>query len=60
MTFLIWSLRHKAWWKPQAKGYTNKRSEAGRYTVEDLSRCTLDGPDGDSPRGADVLIIDPK
>ena len=58
MIFLIWSQGHKAWWKPNSRGYTNKRSEAGRYTVEALSRCILDGTDGDTPRHADVLVVD--
>ena len=57
MKFLIWSQGHKAWWRPDAMGYTKKRSEAGRYTVEGLSRCILDGADGDTPRHADVRVF---
>lgn len=30
--FLIWSIEHDAWWRPQSLGYTRTLSEAGRYT----------------------------
>lgn len=33
MFVLIWSNEHKAWWKPNECGYTNKRSEAGTYSI---------------------------
>lgn len=29
--YLIWSIEHKAWWKPNHRGYTQKREEAGFY-----------------------------
>lgn len=29
--WLIWSHEHKAWWKPEAQGYTTWRQHAGRY-----------------------------
>lgn len=35
MKFLIWSTRERAWWLPNEAGYTPKRAEAGRYTLED-------------------------
>lgn len=58
MQFLIWSMGHKAWWRPSAAGYTEKKSEAGRYTIEQALSHRLDGASGDTPRSADVLVID--
>lgn len=57
MIFLIWSQKHKAWWRPNGMGYTKHRDEAGKYSYEDLQRQTLDGCDKDVPRRADVLVI---
>lgn len=53
-TFLIWSFRHKAWWRAEGKGYTTKKAEAGRYTLEQAMAENLDPvssgnrPDGDA------------
>jgi len=30
--FLIWSIQHRAWWRPGALGYTRAVRDAGRYT----------------------------
>lgn len=58
MTFLIWSMDHNAWWRPRAAGYTKKKSEAGRYTIEQALSHRLDGASEDTPEFADVLVID--
>ena len=29
--WLVWSIEHQAWWKPNRSGYTQKKEEAGRY-----------------------------
>lgn len=34
MKYLIWSIEHKAWWRPNSFGYTRTLSEAGRYEEE--------------------------
>lgn len=31
-TYLIWSMERGMWWKPNHRGYTFSRKEAGRYT----------------------------
>lgn len=33
--WLIWSLEHRAWWKPLTHGYTPARREAGRYSFQE-------------------------
>lgn len=52
--WLVWSNEHKQWWSPARCGYTNLRSEAGRYSLEEAidiverSNCHLqdqDAPD---------------
>jgi hypothetical protein len=32
VVYLLWSNKHQAWWRPDARGYTNKEAEAGRYS----------------------------
>lgn len=56
MTFMIWSQRHEAWWKPEGAGYTKKKSEAGLFTIQEALRQNLDGVSGDIPRSADMLV----
>jgi hypothetical protein len=33
--WLIWSMEHGRWWRPDSAGYTKLRSEAGRYSFAD-------------------------
>jgi hypothetical protein len=33
--WLIWSLEHDAWWNPNSMGYTQERSKAGRYDLNE-------------------------
>jgi len=56
MLFFLWSSKEKAWWRSKALGYTNKRSEAGIYTVEEALACRLDSCAGNTPEGADLLV----
>ncbi len=30
--FLLWSNKYQMWWRPDSRGYTRNRDEAGRYT----------------------------
>lgn len=55
--FLIWSGKEKAWWKPEAQGYTRSRAEAGRYALEEALACRLDRATGNTPGRADVLVL---
>lgn len=40
MHYLIWSIEHTAWWRPNANGYTASYSVAGRYTKEEAFRIS--------------------
>jgi hypothetical protein len=40
--YLIWSVEHCAWWKPNRAGYTYSRTEAGRYTLEEARAICID------------------
>ena len=33
--WLIWSVEHRCWWKPNSFGYTANREDAGRYSLEE-------------------------
>lgn len=57
--FLIWSFRHKAWWKAEGKGYTASRHDAGRFTYEEAMAQRLDPVSefGHGPAG-DALILE--
>lgn len=38
--YLIWSNEHRAWWKPDSRGYTVSLERAGRYSrAEALEIC---------------------
>lgn len=45
--YILWSGKHKAWWRPMALGYTQYREEAGRFTrdeaVEYIVRSAASG-----------------
>ena len=30
--WLLWSIEHQAWWKPDFLGYTTQRAMAGKYS----------------------------
>ena len=36
--WLIWSIEHDAWWRPEKKGYTCVLKEAGVYSYEDACK----------------------
>ena len=41
--WLIWSNEHRAWWRANRCGYTNKAEEAGRYSLEEANAICCDG-----------------
>ena len=39
--YYIWSNEHKAWWRPNSRGYTNHVSAAGEYSLKEaLTICS--------------------
>lgn len=36
--WLIWSIKHNAWWEKAENGYTPLMENAGRYTLEEAIR----------------------
>lgn len=44
--YLIWSNEHRAWWRPNGRGYTSDLAAAGRYSREDAMRTCALGRDG--------------
>lgn len=41
LLYLLWSGRHHAWWRPDACGYTEVASEAGRYSEAEAVRYVV-------------------
>lgn len=33
--WLIWSIEHHGWWRPDSHGYTPYRKDAGRYSFDE-------------------------
>lgn len=46
---LIWSMEHDAWWRPNWRGYTLSRAEAGVYTRRE-AQGIVDGSRGANER----------
>lgn len=44
--YLIWSNEHKAWWRPDSRGYTIDVAQAGRYERDDAIRIASGSRDG--------------
>ena len=40
--WLIWSIEHSAWWKPDWRGYTPERPLAGRYEFAQACKIVED------------------
>ena len=36
--YVIWSIEHGAWWRPDRRGYTGHINDAGHYT---LAECAV-------------------
>ncbi len=40
--YLIWSNEHRAWWRPNTRGYTLQLEKAGRYSRDEaLKHCRV-------------------
>ena len=58
--WIIWSIEHKAWWKPNWGGYTERRESAGRYSFGDALKIVKGANinENDIPNEAMVKIED--
>jgi len=56
--WLIWSIEHTGWWRPNQRGYTTSRESAGRYTEEEAKRIVKGANMGnrDIPNEAMILV----
>lgn len=43
--YLLWSNKHSMWWRADAGGYTEDRSQAGRYTRTDAAEWCANSAD---------------
>ncbi len=53
--YLIWSIEHGAWWRPDRRGYTRHLDEAGRYPHVDALEI-LDDANGQGRLCHECLI----
>jgi hypothetical protein len=55
--YLIWSIDHGGWWKPNRRGYTKNRSSAGLYSMQEAKAiCEVNhGTPDDSEPGETIV-----
>lgn len=54
--WIIWSIEHKAWWKPYHNGYTKLRDVAGYYSYEEACRIVKDANIGENDIPNEAMI----
>lgn len=57
--WLIWSIEHNAWWRPDRCGYHGNRQMAGRYGFEEALEIVAQGNIGTGNRPNEAMIEDP-
>ena len=55
--FYVWSMEHGAWWRPNHCGYTQNKSEAGKYSYAEACKIVhgANQYQGDRPNEAMIL-----
>jgi hypothetical protein len=46
LTYLLWSNKHSAWWRADARGYTYEQDQAGRYSEAEAIRYVVQSAQG--------------
>lgn len=41
IVYLLWSNKHRAWWRSQQWGYTEDIDDAGRYSEAEAVKCVI-------------------
>jgi hypothetical protein len=41
IAYLLWSINHNAYWRPNSAGYTHNVDEAGRYSEAEATRKVI-------------------
>jgi hypothetical protein len=57
--WLIWSGRHRQWWRPNERGYTSRPSGAGWYTRAEVERIEAASRPRGSERSVGVQVLPP-
>jgi len=57
--YLVWSNQHRAWWRPESRGYTTDIRGAGWYTRDEAISISGQARDGwgDPSKAPDELAI---
>lgn len=53
----LWSIEHKAWWRPDAQGYTVVRENAGNYTEEEAFDWIKQSAMSGNVQNGEVMVV---
>ncbi len=59
VTYLLWSQKHQAWWKPYAWGYTTDTEQAGQFTEADAVRYVVASAQCGDPNQVTFMVAAP-
>lgn len=56
--WLIWSIEHDGWWKPNRHGYTKYKFQAGRYSFKDACEIVKNSNWRDKDNPEEAMVMD--